>query len=102
MLLRDSVRDALSTLTADELASWRDHLLRDLRKAGVNLGACAFLIGISDGSTNNLTPSGIGHLIRYVRLNLPETMKVVAGRLGELLTVSNESVTKARQFRRAA
>lgn len=26
--LRDSVRDALSALTADELAAWRDHLLK--------------------------------------------------------------------------
>ena len=100
--LRDSVRDALSALTADELASWRNHLLMGLRKAGVNLGACGFLIGISDASTDNLTPSGIAHLIRYVRLNLPEAMKVVAGRLGKLLRVSNHSVTTARQFRRAA
>ena len=100
--LRDSVRDALSALTADELAAWRDHLLSGLRKAGVNLGACGFLIGISDDSTDNLTPSGIAHLIRYVRLNLPEAMKVVSGRLGRLLTVSNVSVTEARHFRRAA
>ena len=100
--LRESVREALSTLTADELASWRDHLLSGLRKAGVNLGACGFLIGISDDSTDNLTPPGIAHLIRYVGLNLPEAMKVVAGRLGKLLMVSNDSVTKARQFRRAA
>ena len=100
--LRDSVRDALSALTPDELASWRDHLLRGLRKAGVNLGACGFLIGISDDSTDNLSPSGIAHLIRYVRLNLPGAMEAVAGRLGELLTLSNDSVTKGRQFRRAA
>jgi hypothetical protein len=100
--LRDSVREALSALTADELVSWRDHLLGGLMKAGMNLEACRFLIGISEDSIDNLTPSGIAHLIRYVRLNLPEAMKVVAGRLGELLTVSNESGTTARQFRRAA
>jgi hypothetical protein len=100
--LRDSVRDALSALTADELASWRDHLLSGLRKAGLNLEACRFLIGISGDSTDNLSPSGIAHLIRYVRLNLPEAMKLVAERLGKLLTVSSDSVTKARQFRRAA
>ena len=100
--LRDSVRNTLSALTADELASWRDHLLSGLRKAGVNLGACRFLLGISGDSTDNLTPSDIAHLIRYVRLNLPEAMKVVAGRLGRLLTVSNASVTEARHFRRAA
>jgi hypothetical protein len=100
--LRDSVRDALSALAADELASWRNHLLSGLRKAGMNLEACRFLIGISGDSTDNLSPSGIAHLIRYVRLNLPEAMKVVAERLGKLLTVSNDSVTKARQFRRAA
>ena len=100
--LRDSVRDTLSALTADELAFWRDHLLGGLRKAGVNLGACRFLLGTSGDSTDNLTPSDIAHLIRYVRLNLPEAMKVVAGRLGKLLTVSNVSVTEARHFRRAA
>ena len=75
--LRDSVRNALSELSADELASWRDHLLDGLRKAGVNLGACSFLIGISANSTNALTPSDIAHMIRYVRINLPEAMKVV-------------------------
>ena len=100
--LRDSVRDKLSALTADELASWRDHLLSGLRKAGVNLGVCRFLLGTSGDSTDNLTPSDIAHLIRYVRLNLPEALKVVAGRLGKLLTASDDSVTKARQFRRAA
>ena len=100
--LRDSVRKALSALTAEELVSWRDHLLGGLVNAGMNLEACRFLIGISEDSIDNLTPSGIAHLIRYVRLNLPEAMKVVAGRLGELLTVSTESGTKARQFRRAA
>lgn len=100
--LRESVREALSALTDDELASWRDQLLSGLRKAGMNLEACRFLIGISEDPIDNLTPSGIAHLIRYVRLNLPEAMKVVAGRLGELLTVSFENGTKARQFRRAA
>ena len=100
--LRDSVLEALSALNADELGSWRDHLLGGLMKAGINLEACRFLIGISEDSIDNLTPSGIAHLIRYVRLNLPEAMKVVAGRIGELLTASNESGTKARQFRRAA
>ena len=100
--LGESVRKALSALTDDELASWRDQLLSGLRKAGMNLEACRFLIGISEDSIDNLTPSGIAHLIRYVRLNLPDAMKVVAGRLGELLTVSIESGTKARQFRRAA
>ena len=100
--LRESVREALSALTDDELASWRDQLLSGLRKAGMNLEACRFLIGISEDSIDNLTPSGIAHLIRYVRLNLPEAMKVVAGRLGKLLTVSIEIGTKARQFRRAA
>jgi hypothetical protein len=100
--LRESVQEALSTLTPDDLASWRDHLLSGLRKAGMNLDACRFLIGIYGDSTDNLTPSAIAHLIRYVRLNLPEAMKVVAGRLGKLLTVSNDGVTKARQFRRAA
>lgn len=100
--LRESVREALSALTAEDLASWREHILSGLRKAGVNLEACRLLIGISGDSTDNLTPSGIAHLIRYVRLNLPEAMKVVAGRLGKLLTVSNDSVAKARRFRRAA
>ena len=100
--LRDSVREALSALTADELVSWRNYLLGPLMKAGMNLEVYRFLIGISEDSIGNLTPSGIAHLIRYVRLNLPEAMKVVAGRLGELLTVSNESGIKARRFRRAA
>ena len=100
--LRDSVRNALSALTADELAYWRDHLLSGLREAGLNLGAYRFLIGISSNSTGTLTPSDIAHLIRYVRINLPEAMKVVAGRLGKLLIDSNDPVKKASQSRRAA
>ena len=57
--LRDSVRNALSALSADEQASWRDHLLNGLREAGLNLGACSFLIGISANSTND--PDAIGY-----------------------------------------
>jgi hypothetical protein len=100
--LRDVVRNALARLTVDELASWRDHLLSGLRMAGVNLNSSRFLIGISVDSTDTLTPSSIAHLIRYVRLNLPGAMKVVAGRLGKLLMISNDPITKAQQFRRAA
>jgi len=87
--LRDIVRSALSRLTVDELASWREHLLSGLRMAGVNLNTCRFLIGISVDSPDTLTPSGIAHLIRYVRLNLPEAMKLVAGQLDQLLAINN-------------
>lgn len=100
--LGESVREALSALTVDDLASWRDDLLSGLRKAGMNLDACRFLIGIYGDSIDNLTPSAIAHLIRYVRLNLPEAMKVVTAQLGELLIASNDHVTKNRQSRRAA
>lgn len=100
--LRDSVRKALSSLSADELVSWRHHLLSGLTEAGLNLGACRFVIGISGESPDSLTPSSIAHLIRYVRLNLPDAMKTVAGRLGKLLLVTNDPVTKGRQSQRAA
>jgi len=98
--LRDVVRNALSRLTVVELASWREHLLSGLRMAGVNLNTCRFLIGISVDSPDTLTPSSIAHLIRYVRLNLPEAMKLVAGQLDQLLAINN--TMKAPQFRRAA
>lgn len=100
--LRDSVRNALSALTADELDYWRDQLLSGLREAGLNLGAYRFLIGISVDSIGTLTPSDIAHLIRYVRINMPEALKIVAGRLGKLLIDTNGPVKKASQSRRAA
>jgi len=99
--LRDAVRDALLALKFDERAVLVDKLIAGLTKARMNLGAAVMLLGIQGETINDLTPSDIAHLVRYVRINKPAILTCVRQQLSELLGKETDT-TKQRSSRKAA
>ena len=82
--LRDAVCRALLLISIDERSAFHNQLLDELRKAGIRVRECLFMLGAS-ATTEELTPPEIAALIRYVRLVDPKAMSAVAGTLINLL-----------------
>jgi hypothetical protein len=89
--LRDRVFQALNRLSADERASVRDRILSDLRKVGVNIMSGLLTLGIPASMPDELSPSDIAKLVRYVRINAPGAIKALGGTLTELIAPEAEN-----------
>ena len=100
--LRDRVFNAMSRLSADERASLRDTILSDLRKVGVNIMSGLVALGIPAKTPDELSPSDIAKLIRYVRINTPEAIKAIGGTLAELIGPEAEKAGGVRPVSKAA
>ena len=72
--LKDVVRDSLMAMSLPE----RDEFIRTLeteaRRVNVNLRAYLVPIGIPGRSTEDMTPTEIGHLARFLKINVPKAM----------------------------
>jgi len=84
--LRNETQKALSALSEADRESLRDELLTRLREAGVNLASALMLLGIPARTPDDLSPSDMGMLLRYVRINTPEEIKALAKPLARLLS----------------
>lgn len=99
--LQDKVRRALSILPEEDQYLLRDKLLTGLKAARVNISSALLLLGIPARAADDLTPSDLGKLLRYVRINMPEAIKALAEPLAELLlrgaepTLAGQKVSKA-------
>ena len=99
--MRDAVRSALLSLPLDERARARDRILSSLRKAGLDLGTLLILLGINVKLADELTPSDLAHLIRYLRLTSAAKLDAVKPEIVGLLGVE-EKVRKTHETRKAA
>ena len=100
--LCDRTRDALSTLAEEDRKPRRDEILAGLRQAGVNIASALLLLGIPARTTDELTPSDVGKLLRYVRINVPVAMQALSGPLAQLLCRSAEPALTFQKAREAA
>ncbi len=100
--LRDRVFNALSRLSADKRESMRDRILSDLRKAGVNIASGLVKLGIPARTPDELSPSDIAKLVRYVRINTPGAMNVLDGTLTELIAPEAEKAGGVKPVSKAA
>jgi hypothetical protein len=89
--LRNQVQRTLSMLGEEDREVWCRRLLDGLAEAGVHITATLFMLGASASSLDELTPSDVGKLLRYSRINTPKAIEVLAGPLTELLVVKEES-----------
>lgn len=100
--LRDRVFDALNGLSEEERASVRDRILSDLRKAGVNIMSGLMTLGIPARMPDELSPSDIAKLVRYVRINMPGPIKALSGTLTELIASGAEKAEVVKPVSKAA
>jgi hypothetical protein len=76
--LANVVRESLSRLTDERMSLLRRQLVTDLSRSRLHVGACLFMLGIPATVPDELSPSDIAHLVRYVRINKPQLMDLVA------------------------
>ena len=101
-LLRNSLRKALSLLSAEERPAVNDKLLTTLKEAGVNIGQQLLLLGIPARTAEELTAPEIATLIRYVRINESRAMMALVPLLSELLAAHGEAARCLKFFSCAA
>lgn len=87
------VRDGLAAMTTVDRVAFILTFERELRSANLSMRAYLFPLGISVTSPEELTPGEVGHLVRFLKMNVPKAMRVVDGAI-ERLATSAEGVAR--------
>lgn len=75
--LKKWVRDTLAALTTPDRGDFIQSLDRELRRCRLNVRAYLVPLGIPAQNPEELTPTEIGHLIRYLKMVVPQAMPAV-------------------------
>jgi hypothetical protein len=88
------VRDRLSSMTRVDREAFILALERELRSENVSMRAYLIPLGISASTREELTPGDVGHLVRFLKINVPKAMSAVDGVI-ERFAVFAEKVAKS-------
>jgi len=91
--LKCLVREGLMSMTLVERYDFIMSLESDLQSANLTMRAYLIPIGISARTLQELTPGEIGHLIRYLTINVPSAKLVVDGVMESLGIFAERIVT---------
>ena len=80
--LKGAVRDGLVGMSMTDREEFIAALELELRKAGLNMRAYLVPLGIPGRSPEDLTPTEVAHLIRFLKLNAPQAMPAIERALG--------------------
>lgn len=83
--LRDRIYQAFSNLPVDQRAVINDKLIVGLEQFGVNVSSGLLILGIPAQTSDDLTPSDVAKLMRYLRINAPQALEAIASQLRELM-----------------
>jgi hypothetical protein len=75
--LKNNVRDGLVAMTMAEREEFIQALGAELKRISINMRAYLVPLGIPARSPEDLTPTEVGHLIRFLKINVPQAMPVV-------------------------
>src|SRR5262245_24701026 len=75
--LRRLVRDGLISVEMTERADFIRALDIEMRRANFNIRAYLVPLGIPGRSPQDLTPTEVGHLIRYLKMIVPKAVPAV-------------------------
>jgi hypothetical protein len=75
--LKNVIRDGLSTLTMTDREEFVKTLETEMKRSSLNLRAYLVPLGIPGRSPEDLTPTEVGHLIRFLKINVIQAMKAV-------------------------
>lgn len=75
--LKAVVRDGLVGMTMTDREEFIRTLEAELRRAGLNMRGYLVPLGIPGRSTEELTPTEVAHLVRFLKLNVPHAMPAV-------------------------
>jgi len=102
--LCDAVRGAMVTVSVDDRISIKEKLLAALRNSRLNVGSILLLLGIHADTVDELTPSDVGYLVRYIRINSPDVLSTLKRPLAELFETADKALRAQRlqESKRAA
>jgi hypothetical protein len=80
--LKASVRDGLVALNLAEREEFIGTLEAEMRRAGLNMRSYLIPLGIPGRSPEDLTPTEVGHMVRFLKLNVPQAMPAIERALG--------------------
>jgi len=80
--LKSIVRDALVAMNMAEREEFIQALEAEMRRANLNMRSYLIPLGIPGRSPEDLTPTEVGHLIRFLRINVPQATTAVDRTIG--------------------
>lgn len=80
--LKATVRDGLVAMNMTEREEFIGTLEAEMRRAGLNMRAYLVPLGIPGHSPEDLTPTEVAHLIRFLKLNVSKAMPAIERALG--------------------
>ncbi len=99
--LCDAVRGAMMAAPLDDRISVKERLVSTIQGSRLNVGSILLLLGIHADTVEELTPSDIGYLVRYIRMNSPDVLATLRRPLAELFESANRA-QRAQESKRAA
>lgn len=90
-VLKNQVRDGMLLMNVTEQAAFVQALETELQRAGLTIRSYLVPLGIPAMRPNELTPVEVAHLVRFLRLTLPQAAPAIANVLARLGAFANES-----------
>ena len=87
--LKEVVRDGLVAMNVTEREEFIATLESEMRRAGLNMRAYLIPLGIPGRSPEDLTPTEIAHMMRFLKLNVPQAMPAIERSLAGYGVFSN-------------
>ena len=75
--LKSLIRDGLVSMNMAEREEFIQTLETEMRRASLNMRAYLVPLGIPGRSPEDLTPTEVGHLIRFLKINVPAAMPAI-------------------------
>lgn len=75
--LKNIVRDGLFEMSMAERSEFIIEMENEMRHAGLHLSSYLVPLGIPGRSAEDMTPTEVGHLVRYLKINVPQAMRAV-------------------------
>jgi hypothetical protein len=75
--LKEVVRDGLVAMNIADRDGFIRTLEAEMRRTGLNMRAYLIPLGIPGRSPEDLTPTEIAHMMRFLKLNVPQAMPAI-------------------------
>lgn len=75
--LKGLVRDGMMGMTIAERDEFIRSLAGELQRENIKMSAYLVPLGIPGRSPEDLTPTEVGHLIRFLKINVPQSTKAI-------------------------
>lgn len=75
--LKEVVREGLVAMNITEREEFIGTLEAEMRRAGLNMRAYLIPLGIPGRSPEDLTPTEVAHMLRFLKLNVPQAIPAI-------------------------